>query len=142
MTIPVSPAESRHSAHAARAARRHEIPTHLNVEDRVVLGLTLRQVMILMFGCAAAYGLWSQWPLLPAELRIVLAVGCLVAAALLALARPHGRPLEEWGFAALRYAAVPKATVWRAAALHPGAQPVRGARRGVARCPQRAGLLR
>ena len=114
MSIPLITAESRQ--HTAHSVQRHEIPTHLNVEDRVVLGLTLRQLMVLMFGCAAAYGQWSQWTLLPAELRITLAIGCLVAAMLLALARPHGRPLEEWGFAALRYAAVPKATVWRAAA--------------------------
>ncbi|HET7771078.1 MAG TPA: PrgI family protein [Chloroflexota bacterium] len=118
MTIPLPPTEARPTAARAAHRRRHELPTHLNVEDRVVLGLTLRQLMILMFGCAAAYGLWSQWTLVPAELRVTLAVGCLIAATLLALARPHGRPLEEWGFAALRYATVPKATVWRAVASH------------------------
>lgn len=94
-------------------ARRHEIPTHLDVEDRVLLGLTLRQVMFLMVGCAAAYGLWVQWPQLPLAPRCALAVGCLALAAVVALTRPGGRALEEWGVATVRYATVPKAAVWR-----------------------------
>ena len=93
--------------------RRHEIPTHLNVEDRAFYGLSARQAMYLIIGVSGAYGLWSQWPLLPIGLRLALAFGCVALAAALALWRPHGRGLEEWLFLVLRYAAVPKATVWR-----------------------------
>ena len=96
-------------------ARRHEIPTHLNVEDKAFYGLSVRQVMYLTTGCATAYALWNQWPDAPPALRLGAALGCLLLAAALALVRPGGRGLEEWAFVALHYAATPKRAVWRVA---------------------------
>jgi len=95
------------------APQRHEIPTHLNVEDKAFFGLAVRQVMVLTVGLAAGYGLWTGWPDLPPLLHGGLAAGGLLLAALLALVRPHGRGLEEWLFVALHYARTPKASVWR-----------------------------
>ncbi|MGD9893044.1 MAG: PrgI family protein [Dehalococcoidia bacterium] len=95
------------------ARSRHEIPTHLNVEDKVLYGLSVRQVMYLTVGCAAGYAIWNQWPDLALVIRLGLAVACLALAAAIALVRPHGRGLEEWVFVALHYLAVPKVTVWR-----------------------------
>ncbi len=95
------------------ASQRHEIPTHLNVEDRAFYGLTARQLMWLTVGCAGGYGLWTQWPGLPAGPRLALAAVCVALAVVLALVRPHRRGLEEWAFAALHYAAVPRRSVWR-----------------------------
>lgn len=95
------------------ATTRHEIPTHLNVEDRAFYGLTVRQVMYLTVGAASGYGLWNQWPALPVGLRLGLAVACFLLAVAVALVRPHGRGLEEWAFVALHYAAVPKVCTWR-----------------------------
>ena len=92
---------------------RHEIPTHLNVEDKAFFGLAVRQVMVLTVGLAAGYGLWTGWPALPPLLRGGLAAAGLLLAALLALVRPHGRGLEEWLFVALHYARTPKASTWR-----------------------------
>ncbi len=93
--------------------RRHEIPTHLNVEDRAFYGLSARQATYLIVGFSGSYGLWSQWPHLVIGLRLALALGCVVVAAALALLRPHGRALEEWLFVILRHVTVPKACVWR-----------------------------
>ena len=93
--------------------RRHEIPTHLNVEDKAFYGLSARQATYLIVGISGSYGLWNQWPHLAVGLRLALALGCLAVAAALALLRPHGRGLEDWVFVILRYAAVPKAVVWR-----------------------------
>lgn len=44
---------------------RHEIPTHLNVEDKAVLGLTMRQLMTVAIGLGLglAYGASNQLPL-------------------------------------------------------------------------------
>src|SRR3954471_4988247 len=95
------------------AQQRHEIPTHLNVEDKAFLGLAVRQVMVLTVGLAAGYGLWTGWPDLPPLLRGGLAAVGLLLAAVLALVRPHGRGLEEWLFVALHYARTPQASVWR-----------------------------
>ena len=107
-------------SHPARLTR-HETPTHLNVEDRAFYGLTVRQMMWLTVGCAGGYGLWIQWPGLPAGPRLAIAALCLVCAVMLALVRPHGRGLEEWGFVVLRYAAIPKVSVWRPREPQPAA---------------------
>jgi hypothetical protein len=93
--------------------QRHEIPTHLNVEDKAFFGLTVRQVMHLTIGLAGGYAVWNQWPDLPAALRLGLAGVGLAQAVALALFRPGGRGLEEWAFVALHYTALPKASVWR-----------------------------
>lgn len=95
------------------AITRHEIPTHLNVEDRAFYGLTVRQVTYLTVGAASGYGLWNQWNALPMGLRLVLAASCVLLAVAVTLVRPHGRGLEEWAFVVLHYAAVPKVCTWR-----------------------------
>jgi hypothetical protein len=98
----------------ARHARwRHEIPTHLDVQDKAFWGLSVRQVLYLTSGAAVSYGLWQQAVALPIGLRLGLAAGCLLLVAVVALVRPGGRGLEEWTFVALHRAAVPKAAVWR-----------------------------
>ncbi len=93
--------------------RRHEIPTHLNVEDRAFYGLTIRQVMYLIVGGAGGYELWNQWPALPLVIRALLVAPPLLLALIVALVRPRGRSLDEWFFVALHYAAAPKLSVWR-----------------------------
>ena len=115
MGIPsVSP-----STHAAPPrsvrSRRHEIPTHLNVEDRAFFGLSVRQVLYLVTGLAGAYGLWQQsqqWSALPPAIRVAVACAVLLLAAAFALVRPQHRGLEEWVFVAAHYACVPKAAAW------------------------------
>jgi hypothetical protein len=90
----------------------HEVPTHLDVEDKLLFGLTARQFLYLVVGCSLAYGLWQQ-PTLPDGVRLGLAVACSLTAAALALVRPLGRPLEEWFVAGLFYAASPRQSTWR-----------------------------
>ncbi|HZR97752.1 MAG TPA: PrgI family protein [Chloroflexota bacterium] len=92
---------------------RHEIPTHLNVEDKAFFGLSVRQVMVLTVGLSTAYGLWTGWPGLSSALRAALAVVALTLALVLALVRPHGRGLEEWLFVVLHYLRTPRVAVWR-----------------------------
>ena len=91
---------------------RHEIPTHLNVEDKAFAGLTMRQLMTAAVGLGLAYGVASEPPL-PIAIRFAAAGVVLVLVALLALWRPAGRPLEDWAFVLLRYWAVPRLAVWR-----------------------------
>jgi hypothetical protein len=101
------------------ALRRHEIPTHLNVEDRAVYGLSVRQLTFLIAGASSGYAAWSEWPDLPVELRAAAAALCVLLAATFALLRPGARPLEEWAFAALHHAATPKRALWRVAEPDP-----------------------
>ena len=93
---------------------RHEIPTHLNVEDKAFFGLSVRQVLFLVSGLAGSYAIWSQWPEWPVALRLALAAANFLFSAAFALIRPGRRGLEEWAFVALHYFAIPKASVWQA----------------------------
>ena len=98
---------------------RHEIPTHLNVEDTVLLGLTARQLGTLMACAALGYRVWVQWPALPMPVRAALVGACLLVGLALALVRPGGRPLEHWALAGLAYLAAPRRTTWAVAEPNP-----------------------
>lgn len=91
---------------------RHEIPTHLNVEDKAFAGLTMRQLMTAAVGLGLAYGVASELPL-PMPVRLVAAGVVMIAVAVMAVWRPAGRPMEDWTFVLLRYWAVPGVAVWR-----------------------------
>jgi hypothetical protein len=103
---------------------RHEIPTHLEVEDKILGTLTVRQMLFLTVGVSVGYALWGALAHVPAVghaswhvplmLRAAIALLPVVASLLLALAHPGGRPLEEWLLTRLRYATLPKVSVWRA----------------------------
>ena len=92
---------------------RHEIPTHLGIEDKAFYGLTARQVMYLIVGLSASYALWNHWPHLPLLLHAGLSTIPLLLGLTFALVRPHGRGLDAWAFVALHYLAMPKLSVWR-----------------------------
>src|SRR5215216_6170858 len=91
----------------------HEVPTHLNVEDKVLLGLTVRQFLHVLMGSSASYAVWQQCAALSEPLRVAavtLSVGVTLAFALL---RPAGRPLEEWTVAALVFVGTPRRATWQ-----------------------------
>ena len=94
-------------------AQRHEIPTHLNVEDKAFYGLSARQVMYLTVGFSGSYALWTAYPALPVGVRLALILVCVLAALTLALLRPHGRGLEDWLFIGLRYLVLPRVCHWQ-----------------------------
>ena len=96
---------------------RHEIPTHLDVQDTLLLGLTVRQSLHLLAGLAASLAVWRELALysaVPLTLRATFVGVCLVATALLVLVRPHRRDLDAWAVVAVRYATAPRVCVWRA----------------------------
>ena len=92
---------------------RHEIPTHLNVEDRAFYGLTVRQVMYLTIGLSSGYGLWNGSAGLPLLLRAGLSAACMILALVFTLLHPYGRGLDEWAFVSLHYLTVRRVHVWR-----------------------------
>lgn len=106
----------------------HQVPTHLDVEDHVLLGLTGKQVMRLVAGGSLAYALWDGNADAAFALRAGLTALCLLATLAFALIRPSRRPLEAWVFVAVRYASLPKQTVWRSVpparsqGSHPGGE--------------------
>jgi PrgI family protein len=104
--------------------RIYELPTHLQVEDVLIAGLTARQLLRLMVGASLAYGVWDQAVWLPQEMRLGLAAAIAVAGLLVALLQPGGRPLDQWLLAGLMFVALPRRLMWRCGAtqLH---QPTR-----------------
>jgi len=93
--------------------RQHEIPTHLNVEDKLVFGLTARQFLYVLVGCTLAYAVWDQASMAPSALRVSVTAACLLASTVIALFRPLGRPLEGWILAALVYCSTPRRCTWQ-----------------------------
>jgi len=93
--------------------RVHELPTHIQVEDVLLAGLTARQLLRLTIGISLAYGLWDQAPSVPVPIRAGLAAVLAAAGVLLALCQPGRRPLDQWVLAAILFALLPRRLVWR-----------------------------
>jgi hypothetical protein len=101
-------------------SHHHEVPTHLNVEDKVLLGLSVRQFLYVLVGSSASYTLWDQSTGLAAALRVTLVTLSVATTLAFALLRPADRPLEEWLAAALVFAATPKQAIWQPREPQPG----------------------
>lgn len=95
--------------------RQHEVPTHLNVEDKVLFGLTARQFLYVLVGSSAGYALWDQLLWLGDPVRMASVLMTLALTLAFALVRLADRPLEEWLVAALVYAATPRRATWQLA---------------------------
>src|SRR2546423_9283486 len=105
----------------------HEVPTHLNVEDKIVLGLSVRQFLYMLVGSSASYTLWQQATATGDVVRVSLVALSLAATLAFALLRPGGRPLEEWLAAFLVFAAAPRQAVWRPGGPGPADRRLQGA---------------
>ena len=53
--------------------REHEVPTHVQAEDKVLLGFTFPQVVAVMAVFALSYGAYRYAPVGPSEVRMALA---------------------------------------------------------------------
>jgi hypothetical protein len=92
---------------------RHEVPTHLDVEDKVLFGLNVRQFLYLLVGSSASYALWEQTAGLSDLLRASGVCLCAALTLAFALLRPADRALEEWLAAALVFVALPHRATWQ-----------------------------
>ncbi len=54
--------------------REHEVPTHVQAEDRVLLGFTFPQIVAITAVCALSYGAYRYAPVGPTEVRMAIAV--------------------------------------------------------------------
>ncbi len=54
--------------------REHEVPTHVQAEDRVLLWFTFPQIVAITAVCALSYGAYSYAPVGPTSVRIGLSV--------------------------------------------------------------------
>ena len=94
--------------------REHEVPTHVQAEDRVLLWFTFPQIVAMTAVCALAYGVYRYAPLGPSEVRMALAVLFGLAGLAVVAGRIGGRRLPlvaadllRFGLGARRYAGPP-----------------------------------
>ena len=73
--------------------REHEVPTHLQAEDRVLLWFTFQQLVAITAVAALAYGAYRYAPVGSSEVRIVLAVLLGLAGMAMIVGKVGGRRL-------------------------------------------------
>jgi hypothetical protein len=105
------------------------MPADVHAPDKVLYGLTFRQLAILAVAAVVLFGAWRiLHRLLPAPL--LLAAGLVAAGAAIAIVvgRRDGQPLDVWLTHAVRFSRSPRAlsTLHTAAALPTWVQPPRG----------------
>ena len=88
--------------------RAHEVPTHLQAEDKVLLGLTFPQIVAAAAVVGLAYGIWQQATFLVGYGRIAAAVVFAVMGLAGIVVRPGGRALPVVVIDLLRFALSPK----------------------------------
>ena len=88
----------------------HDVPTHLEVTDKLVFGLTAGQTLFSAAAIFVGFSLWKRLLLLGMPMPVSLALAVLASLCLIALAliRPEERPLDQWCFVVLRYLLQPK----------------------------------
>jgi hypothetical protein len=110
----------------ARSSVRYQIPTHLNVPDKIAIPLlgitfhvTIRQGLILLLGWSTAFNLWRHLERLSAFgvpgllCRLFFPLLLALATFIIATIQIGGRYLEEWGVLVLRYRRNPMVSLWR-----------------------------
>ena len=110
--------------------REHEVPTHVQAEDKVLLWFTFPQIVAVVAVCAVAYGAYRYFPFGPAEFRLAIAIVLGVAGIALAVGKVGGRGLPlvaadllKFNLGARRYAGALAQLARREAPPVPEARP-------------------
>ena len=110
--------------------REHEVPTHVQAEDKVLLWFTFPQVVAVVAVCALAYGAYRYAPFCPSEVRLGLAIllGTLGVAMTVGKVGGRGLPLVaadllKFNLGARRYAGSPTQLVLAEAPAPEQARP-------------------
>jgi len=110
--------------------REHEVPTHVQAEDKALLWFTFPQVVAVVATCAVAYGAYRYFPFGPSGLKLAVAVllGALGVAAVVGKVGGRGLPLVaadllKFNLGARRYAGSPAALANTEPPPQPEAKP-------------------
>ncbi len=97
---------------AEGGALNARVPADVEAPDRILWGLTARQVAILAAAAAVGYLIWrALGTRLPVPVVVALVIPIAGLAAALALGRRDGLPLDAWLWAAIRYRRSPRRAV-------------------------------
>ena len=83
--------------------REHEVPTHVQAEDRVLLWFTVPQIVAMTAVCALSYGAYRYAPVGPSEVRMALAVLLGLAGVAMTVGQIGGRRLPLVAADLLKY---------------------------------------
>ena len=83
--------------------REHEVPTHVQTEDRVLLGLTFPQIVAVMAVCAISYDAYRYAPVGPSEVRMAIAVVLGLVGVAMVVGKIGGRRLPLVAADLLKY---------------------------------------
>ena len=83
--------------------REHEVPTHVQAEDRVLLGFTFPQIVAVTAVCALSYGAYRYAPVGPSEVRMVIAVVFGLVGIVMVVGKIGGRRLPLVAADLLKY---------------------------------------
>ena len=83
--------------------REHEVPTHVQAEDRVLLGFTFPQIVAVVAVCALSYGAYRYAPVGPSEVRMAIAVVFGLVGVAMAVGKIGGRRLPLVAADLLKY---------------------------------------
>ena len=83
--------------------REHEVPTHVQAEDRVLLWFTFPQVVAMMAVYALSYGAYRYAPVGPSEVRMAIAVLLGLAGLVAVVGKIGGRRLPLVAADLLKY---------------------------------------
>ena len=83
--------------------REHEVPTHVQAEDRVLLGFTFPQIVAVVAVCALSYGAYRYAPVGPSEVRMALAVVFGLVGIVMVVGKIGGRRLPLVAADLLKY---------------------------------------
>ena len=105
--------------------REHEVPTHVEAEDRVLLWFTFPQIVAMVAVCALSYGVYRYAPVEPSEVRMGLAVLFGLFGIAMVVGKIAGRRLPLVVADLLRYRLGPRRYVGPVSQLIRSEPPVR-----------------
>ena len=94
--------------------REHEVPTHVQAEDKALLWFTFPQIVAVVATCAVAYGVYRYFPFGPSGLKLGIAILLGVLGIAMTVGKVGGRGLPlvaadllKFNLGARRYAGSP-----------------------------------
>ena len=110
--------------------REHEVPTHVQAEDKVLLWFTFPQIVAVVAVCALAYGIYRYFPFGASEFRLGIAILFGIAGIALTVGKVGGRGLPlvaadllRFNLGARTYAGIPAQLARSEAPPVPEAKP-------------------
>ena len=110
--------------------REHEVPTHVQAEDKALLWFTFPQIVAVVATCAVAYGVYRYFPFGPSGLKLGIAILLGIVGTAMTVGKVGGRGLPlvcadllKFRLGARRYAGSPAELAVSEPPTQPEAKP-------------------